>query len=117
MAASDVVCSASHLEGMPNVILEAMATGLPVVAAAVDGIPEVVTDHDNGLLVRHGDSAGLVAALQELAASRSLRVRLGERARESVLKDHAIDLNVARHIELYEKVLKTAPSLGNVEAG
>ena len=111
MATSDVVCSASRLEGMPNVILEAMAMGLPVVAAAVDGIPEVITDHENGLLVQPDNLIGLVAALEELAGSKMLRARLGERARADVLNENSINLNVARHVDLYERLLGIAPQL------
>ena len=96
---------------MPNVILEAMAMGLPVVAAAVDGIPEVVTDHENGLLVQPDNLIGLVAALDELAGSKILRARLGERARADVLNENSINLNVARHVDLYERLLGIAPQL------
>ena len=63
--AADAVCLPSYSEGVPNVILEAMSTGKPVVATSVGGIPEVVTD-DTGLLVRPGDIEALAEAMRRV---------------------------------------------------
>jgi glycosyltransferase involved in cell wall biosynthesis len=65
MNACDVLCLPSLSEGMPNVVLEAMACGLPVVASRVGGVPEVVREGVNGLLTPAGDSASLAAALRQ----------------------------------------------------
>lgn len=74
----------SHAEGSPISLLEAMAAGLPSVATAVGGIPDVVADGINGMLVEPGDVATLVRVLRKLLADRMLRSRLGAAARETV---------------------------------
>ena len=67
---------------MGSVLVEAMASGLPVVASAVGGIPEVVRDGETGLLVPPGDVAALTTALDRLAADPELRARLAAGARD-----------------------------------
>jgi glycosyltransferase involved in cell wall biosynthesis len=69
-------------EGLPNVILEAMAEGVPVIASRHAGIPEAVAHEETGLLVPPGDPDALAAALQRLVQDPELRRRLGKRARE-----------------------------------
>ncbi len=63
IAASDVLCLPSHAEGSPNVVVEALASGIPVVASRVGGIPDLVSDGVNGLLVPPADPALLANAL------------------------------------------------------
>jgi glycosyltransferase involved in cell wall biosynthesis len=65
MNACDVLCLPSLNEGLPNVVLEAMACGLPVVASRVGGLPEIVREDVNGLLTPAGDAAALAAALRQ----------------------------------------------------
>ena len=80
LAAADVVAVPSRNEGMGRVIVEAMALGLPVVATAVGGIPDVVTDGECGRLVEPEDVDALAAALIELGRDPALRRKLGEAA-------------------------------------
>lgn len=82
---ADVFVLTSDSEGMPNVVLEAMASGLPVIAARVGGVEEIIRDGDNGLLFEPGSLAGLVSTLGELLSNRDLRRRLGEQARKDVV--------------------------------
>lgn len=105
MSAADVVCLASRFEGMPNVILEAMASGKPVAASAVDGNEEVVEHGQSGLLTPAGDNRAMADALLELAGDPALRVRMGGNGRELAVKNHDPDLNVRRHMQLYERLL------------
>lgn len=78
---ASIYCLPSHLEGQPIGILEAMASGLPVVATRIGGIPDQVRDGKEGLLVERGDMAGLARALETLIGSPELRVRMGQAAR------------------------------------
>lgn len=75
----------SKAEGLPMALLEAMAHGMACVASPVGGIPELVRDGRNGLLVPPGDAAALAAALRSLVDDPALRRRLGQAAREDVL--------------------------------
>ncbi|MES2098578.1 MAG: glycosyltransferase [Pseudomonadota bacterium] len=78
-AASDVLCLPSHNEGVPNVVLEAMACGVPVVATRVGGIPEVVPDYA-GVLVPVRDNTSLVAALESALTRQWDRERISSHA-------------------------------------
>ncbi|MDQ3696848.1 MAG: glycosyltransferase [Gemmatimonadota bacterium] len=79
--AADIFCLASYWEGLSNALLEAMASGLPVVTTAVAGHPEVVTDGADGRLVPPREAAPLARAIDELLADAPMRARLGEAAR------------------------------------
>jgi len=74
----------SYHEGVPMAILEAMSWGIPIVTTPVGGIPEVVTEEQEGLLVNSGDIPGLAHALTRLLAAPSLRRKLGERGRNKI---------------------------------
>jgi glycosyltransferase involved in cell wall biosynthesis len=81
---ADVVLMPSHSEGCPNVMLESMAAGVPVVATAVGGIPEIATNGRDAILVKKHDWAGLASATAQLLTDRRLRDRLISFAREIV---------------------------------
>lgn len=80
----DVFCLASFAEGVPVVLMEAMAIGLPVVATAIAGVPELVVDGVSGLLVPPGRAEALAGALSSLASDRALAERLASAARTKV---------------------------------
>lgn len=84
LSAMDIFALVTHAEGLPLVILEAMAQGLPVVATAVDGIPEVVEDGVTGMLHPHRDARQLAEHLRLLLDDPALRRRLGEAGRQRV---------------------------------
>jgi glycosyltransferase involved in cell wall biosynthesis len=81
LAGADAVLVTSRQEGRPGVILEAALGGLPVVAMAVGGVPDLVTHRAEGLLVPPGDAEAAATALNELLADPALRRSLGEAAR------------------------------------
>jgi glycosyltransferase involved in cell wall biosynthesis len=84
LANADAFILPSYNEGLPMSMLESMAWGLPVIVTPVGGIPEVIFDRLNGLLVEPGKQAQLTSALQELIRDEDLRISLGSAARQSV---------------------------------
>lgn len=86
-ADADVFCLSSFAEGVPVVLMEAMAMEVPVVAPAIMGIPELVQSGVNGILVRPGRADQLAEALQQLARSPELRERLGRAGRVTVSEE------------------------------
>jgi glycosyltransferase involved in cell wall biosynthesis len=81
MSAFDVFCLASHHEGLPIAMMEALALGLPVVATDVGGIPELVTDGVDGVLVPPKQPTLLAEALVALLCDAARRSRFAQRAR------------------------------------
>jgi glycosyltransferase involved in cell wall biosynthesis len=81
VAVPSVVDRAGNVDGLPNTLLEALASGRPVLASRVAGIPDVVEDGSNGLLVPPGDAAALSGALARLRDEPELRRALGAAAR------------------------------------
>jgi glycosyltransferase involved in cell wall biosynthesis len=102
---ADVLVLTSDWEGTPNVVLEAMACALPVVATAVGGVPEIVLDEDTGFLVPPGDDFALDQALRRLIELSGLRRQMGAHAREYVLARHAVARLPERLVTLYSAVL------------
>ena len=101
LAAADFFVLPSDVEGLPMAVLEAMAHGLPVVATAVGGIPEVITDGREGLLVPPGDAAALARAIQRLLTSSEMRLRLGDAARDRVSKEFSLETMANRYQQIY----------------
>jgi glycosyltransferase involved in cell wall biosynthesis len=101
----DVAVHASTLaEPYGNVILEAMASRTPVIAAAAGGPLEIVDHGRNGLLVRPGDAAALAATLEPLLADRDERLRLGRAGREYVERTFSLERDARRLEQLYRRL-------------
>jgi phosphatidylinositol alpha-1,6-mannosyltransferase len=91
-----------NVDGLPNVILEAMSSGLPVVASGISGIPLAVEDGRTGRLVSEGDPLALAAALDELLAAGDARRTWGRAGREKVCRELTWDAVARRYHEAYE---------------
>ncbi|MBU0492657.1 MAG: glycosyltransferase family 4 protein [Chloroflexi bacterium] len=102
---ADLFVLPSQVEGLSNALLEAMSCGLPVVATAVGGTPEVVEDGVNGLLVPPGDVAALSVALGRLMGDPALARQLGHAARQTVVAGYSVEAMVERYLALYESLL------------
>lgn len=104
LTAADVVVLASRQEGLPVVLMEATSVGAAVVATAVGGVPQVIADGENGLLVPPGDPGRLADALSRMCGDAGLRHRLGLQA---MIRSTQFDVARASHeIEgIYRRVL------------
>ena len=101
---ADVFCLPSFAEGIPVVLMEAMALGRPVVTTRIAGIPELVEDGVSGLLVAPGHVEELVEALEALATDPERRRELGERGRERVLAEFDVNRSARRLRDLFAAV-------------
>ncbi|MBK8899830.1 MAG: glycosyltransferase family 4 protein [Anaerolineaceae bacterium] len=102
----------SYNEGLPFAIIEAMAAGLAIVATPVGGIPEVVHDGQNGLLVGPGDVQALAASLVQLTADSHLRQQMGQQNRRTACQDLDVRPYARRLVALYDAVLSDGKSSG-----
>lgn len=107
MQAADLLVLPSRSEGRPNVVLEAQACGLPVIATRVGGTPELICDGENGLLVESDDPEGLAQGIRGLMEDEEGRSRLGRAGRESLLREGLTwDACACRMQEIYREVLE-----------
>ena len=100
MAASDVFVLPSLSEGFPNVLLEAMAVGLPIVATNVRGIPEIIKDGENGFLVDPKDAEGIAEKVLQFLANDDLRQRISRNNKERV-KGYSWESAIEKLEEVY----------------
>jgi glycosyltransferase involved in cell wall biosynthesis len=106
-AAPCVVGADGNRDGLPTVLLEAMALGTPCVSTDVTGIPEILADGITGLMVAQHDPAALAGALEQLLGAADLRVRLAERARALIEADFDVCAQTARLRELFAEAIAT----------
>jgi colanic acid/amylovoran biosynthesis glycosyltransferase len=93
---ADVFALPSLAEGLPVVLMEAMACGVPVISTRIDAVPELIDDGVNGVFVAAGDAQGLTDALARLAGDPELRARLGAAGREKVLAEFELGRQAER---------------------
>lgn len=101
LASASIYVQASHREGLPNSVLEAMAAGLPVVATRIGGHEDIITDGETGVLVAPADPQALAVALQDLLGDAERRQRLGRRASHYVRDHYATTAVIERLLDLY----------------
>ena len=104
-AAADVVCLSSDAEGVPMVLVEAMAAGKPVVATDVGGVSDAVEAGSTGLLVPRDDQPAFARALLELARAPELAKELGDSARARHRERFGVERMVNRYSDVFEHVL------------
>lgn len=104
--AFDLFALSSYREGLPNVVLEAMALETPVVATAVNGVPKLVTHEQNGLLVAAGDAEVLAAAVERVLNDEPFRMRLIRQARETIETRFSFQRRMEKVAAVYDNVLR-----------
>jgi len=115
----DLLALPSHTEGMPNVVLEAFAATVPVVATAVGGVPEVVTDGVNGFLCPPGDPDAFADKLDAALRLEDGLRDLGVAGRDRVVQDYSFTAQANRYLDLFDDLLgntKPKPPSGEVVA-
>jgi len=104
LQAMDIFVISSLWEGLPLVLLEAMASNIPVVATRVGGIPEVVEDKKNGLLAAPGDSLSLAHEIGRLLRSPSLGQEFASNASRKVNSEYSVTTMLERHEKVYDQI-------------
>lgn len=104
LSLATVVAFPSLKEGIPLAMLQGMALGKPVVASAVDGIPEVIIDGVNGYLVSPSDYVTLAGALKKILSDSELSASLGEGARKTVVKEYGMEVMAERIKQVYVQI-------------
>ena len=91
MREADIFVLPSYREGLPNALLEAMASGCAVVASSVGAIPDIIEDGKNGALITQGDNMQLASSIIKLGSSKKLREDFGIHARKTIKNQHDIN--------------------------
>jgi glycosyltransferase involved in cell wall biosynthesis len=115
LACMDVFVLPSLGEGISNTVLEAMATGLPVIATRVGGNPELVQDGVTGLLVPVADVPALAAAILALAQDPARCEQMGRAAVQRVTTDFDWERAVSAYLQVYDELLGLAPPSGQMD--
>jgi glycosyltransferase involved in cell wall biosynthesis len=113
----DVLVSSSHSEAMPLALMEGMASGLPVVATRVGGVPDMVAHGQTGWLVAPGDFQDIASRCNGLLGDAALRRRMGAQARERAVQRMALDASVARAAALLQRLARKPVAVAGMAAG
>ncbi len=101
---ADAVVLSSFTEGLPNVLLEASAAGVPVVGTAVGGVPEVIADGETGYVVPPGDPVALAARIAQLLGDRDLRRVMGDAGRQRMRTQFTFEAQADAYFKLLEEI-------------
>lgn len=105
---ADIFVLTSFAEGVPVVLMEAMAAGVPVITTQIAGIPELVEDGESGLLIAPGDAGATAAAIHQLVEDPGLRTRLAAAGRRKVEQEFDIGAEARRFAAILARALATA---------
>lgn len=111
LAAPCVVATDEDKDGLPTVLIEAMALGTPCVSTNVTGIPEIVIDGKTGLTVSQRDPPGLASALETLLNQPALRSNLARRARDHIEKEFDISRNSVQMRDIFQRACREDPRI------
>lgn len=111
LGAADIFVLASQNEGNPLALMEAMAAGLPVVATAVGGVPELIADEKSGLLVMPGDCDGFALAMLRLFLNAEMRRTVAVCAAEQAFQAFSASRMAQVYMELYERIVNGSAAL------
>ena len=114
-SAADIFLLPSLEDNLPNTILESMSCGTPVVAFGVGGIPDMVTDGVNGLLVKPFDVRQMGEIIISLSVNPDKRAAMGEAGRERAIMDYALNVQAKCYLDLYEDLLAQNQTLKSDE--
>ena len=117
LAALDAFALTSRTEGLPLVLLEAMATGLPVLSTAVGGIPDLLEHRVTGLLSPTGDRTSVTSQLEFLSTDRSLSRQMGEAGQREIHLLYSVDRMAREYEVLYESTLHRSRRFGGAQCG
>jgi len=102
----DIFVMPSIAEGLPNALLEAMSSGKPIVTTKVGGIPEIIKDRFNGLIIPEKNSEMLAKAVKELITDKDLSEKLGKNARYFIIENYSIEAVTKKWEALYLSILE-----------
>jgi glycosyltransferase involved in cell wall biosynthesis len=100
----------THTEGIPNSVLEAMASGMPVIASRVGGLPEIIADKQTGMLVDPGNPQQIADSVAELIRNAELRSRISREGSEYVRKNYSAAMATASLARLFESLASGTPA-------
>jgi len=106
LSAIDLLVLASKFEGVPNVLLEAMAAARPIVATSVGGVPEIITDGETGLLVPSMDVKAMAEAIIRILTDENMAQEMGRKGQEAVKKNFSVERMVSDTEKVYEGILR-----------
>ena len=107
----DLVVHPALAEGLGVALIQSAAAGVPIIGTHAGGVPEIVRDQDNGLLVPPGDASALAAAMDRLLGDETLRKQMGQRGRELVAREFSLEQMVAGNLVVYQDLLAAPAAL------
>jgi glycosyltransferase involved in cell wall biosynthesis len=115
MCNADIFIHPSHIDNSPNALCEAMTIGMPIIATYAGGIPSLLVNGHEGILVQDGDPYAMAGAIMELLKDKEFATALGQNARLRALERHNPEKIVSDVIKIYEDVLKSC-KFGNARS-
>jgi glycosyltransferase involved in cell wall biosynthesis len=110
MKVSDLFVLATHTEGMPNVVMEVMACGVPVIATAVGGLPAAIGDCKGAILVPPKNVNAFADAIMRVINDNKLRKRIQKAARKKAEQDFGVEQNARRILDYLQQIIEESKS-------